>query len=410
LKPSPDSIIPLSNSLSKLGAADTLWAKAAVVGGLWASFEIVIGSFLHNMHIPFSGSFLTFIATIFMISFYQLWPERGLIWRAGLICALMKSISPSAIILGPMTGIFLEAILVDLFLRLIGNNPGGYLLAGIASQLSALLHKIGSLLILYGFDIIKIYENMFRFAIRQFKSIDISPTQALLGLVLIYVAIGILAALLATYIGKGINRESKDHVLPKPNDLKGTNWDTPASGQNFYLPLLIIHLILLPVFLYAFNKLGLQPLIIGIFVIYIVFCLIWYKRIKYRLMKPVFWIHLIIIGLMAGIFWKSNNTIPDSSRWEGWGMGLSLIIRAVLVVTGFSALSTELRNPSLKSLLFKFGFHKIYTALSMAFSALPFMMERGVSGKDFLFHPIRAIRNLLADAGYWLYVIQQNDC
>ena len=409
MKPYPERIVTLSDSLSKLGAADTIWAKAAVVGGLWASFEIVIGSFLHNMHIPFSGSFLTFIATIFMIAFYQLWPERGLIWRAGLICALMKSISPSAIILGPMTGIFLEAILVDLFLRLIGNNPGGYLLAGIASQLSALLHKIGSLLILYGFDIIKIYENMFRFAIRQFNNIDINPLQALLILVLIYAAIGILAALLATYIVKGITWESNDHILPQRNDLRGTNWDAPASGQNFHLPLLILHLLLLPVFLYAFNKLGLQPLIIGIFAFYIVFCLIWYKRIKYRLIKPVFWIHLVIIGVMAGIFWKSPDTVRESSRWEGWIMGLSLILRAVLVVTGFSALSTELRNPSLKSFLFKFGFSKIYAALSMAFSALPFMLERGVSGKDFLDHPVRAIRNLLADAGHWLYVIQQYD-
>jgi hypothetical protein len=167
-------------------------------------------------------------------------------------------------------------------------------------------------------------------------------------------------------------------------------------------------MLLLPVFLYAINKFGLQPLIIGIFAFYIAFCLIWYKRIKYRLMKPVFWIHLVIIGGMAGIFWKSPDTLPVSSRWEGWIMGLSLNLRAVLVVTGFSALSTELRNPRLKTFLFKFGFRKIYPALSMAFSALPFMMERGVSGKSFLLHPIRAIRNLLVDAGYWLYVIQQD--
>jgi hypothetical protein len=409
LKPSPERIKPLSDSPLKPGTADLIWAKAAVAGGLWASFEIVIGSFLHNMHIPFSGSFLTFIATIFMISFYQLWPEKGLIWRAGFICALMKSISPSAIILGPMTGILLEAILVDLFLRLIGNNPGGYLMAGMASQLSALLHKIGSLLILYGFDVIEIYENMFRFATRQFNNIDISPAQALLILVLIYVSVGSLAGLLATYIGKGITKERKYHILPRPTDLKETTWDAPASGQKFYLPLLLLHLLLLPSFMYAFNILGFQPLIIGIFGVYIVLCLIWYQRIKYRLMKPVFWIHLIIIGLMAGIFWKANDTLPESSSREGWIMGLSLILRAVLVVTGFSALSTELRNPRLKSFLFKVGFHKIYAALSMAFSALPLMMERGVSGKVFLLHPIRGIRNLLGDAAYWLYVIQQYD-
>jgi len=92
LKLYPERILTMSDSISKPGTVDTTWAKAAVLGGLWASFEIVIGSFLHNMHIPFSGSFLTFFATIFMIAFYQLWPDKGLIWRAGLICALMKSI------------------------------------------------------------------------------------------------------------------------------------------------------------------------------------------------------------------------------------------------------------------------------------------------------------------------------
>ena len=389
------------------GPAGAIWAKAAVVGGLWASFEIVIGSFLHNLHIPFSGSFLTFIATIFMISFYQLWPERGLIWRAGLICALMKSLSPSAILLGPMTGILLEAILVDVFLRLIGNHPIGYLLAGIASQLSALLHKIGSLLILYGFDIVRIYENLFRFAIRQFDHIDISPAQALFMLVLVYAVIGVFAALLALYIGKGVIPGSHSQGNPHIKAPGNADWEAPAGDQKFYLPLLILHLFLIPVFLFAFGTTGLHPLITGIFVGYITFCLLWYKRIRYRLIKPVFWVHLVIIAVMAGFFWRSPGMVPGPGRLEGWIIGLGLILRAVLVVTGFSALSIELRNPGLKSFLFKLGFSQLYAALSMAFSTLPYMMEKGVPGKEFLAHPIRSIRYMLADAGQWLYVMQQ---
>ena len=56
--------------------------------------------------------------------------ENGLIWRAGIICALMKSISPSAVILGPMTGILTEALLVELSVWLFGKNIFGYLIAG----------------------------------------------------------------------------------------------------------------------------------------------------------------------------------------------------------------------------------------------------------------------------------------
>ena len=75
-----------------------IWLKAAVLGGLWASIEIIIGSFFHNLRLPFAGTILAANATILMVAFYQMWPEKGLIWRAGLIAALMKSISPSAII------------------------------------------------------------------------------------------------------------------------------------------------------------------------------------------------------------------------------------------------------------------------------------------------------------------------
>jgi len=78
------------------------WLKAAVIGSIWASVEIILGSFLHNLKIPFSGMILSFISVWLLISFLQLWKENSIILRAGIICALMKSISPSALILGPM--------------------------------------------------------------------------------------------------------------------------------------------------------------------------------------------------------------------------------------------------------------------------------------------------------------------
>jgi len=146
-----------------------IWIKAAVVGGLWASVEIIIGSFLHNTRIPFAGTFLAVAGTILLIGFYQIWPQRGLIIRAGLITALMKSVSPSALILGPMTGIFMEAALVELVIFLVGANLPSYVLAGILSVSSALFHKVISMIIVYGFDLVKLYVNMINYALKQFR-------------------------------------------------------------------------------------------------------------------------------------------------------------------------------------------------------------------------------------------------
>ena len=109
---------------------NSIWLKASVVGSLWAAFEIIFGSFLHNLRIPFSGTLLSFVSVILLISFFQIWNEKGLIWRAGLICALMKSLSPSAVILGPMIGIFSEALFVELFILILGRNVLGYAFGG----------------------------------------------------------------------------------------------------------------------------------------------------------------------------------------------------------------------------------------------------------------------------------------
>src|SRR5512141_1386767 len=94
------------------GQLNPKWMKAAVLGCLWASSEIVLGSFLHNLRIPFSGNILTGIGLMILISVSFLWKEKGLFWRAGLVCALMKTVSPSAVIFGPMIAILSEAILL----------------------------------------------------------------------------------------------------------------------------------------------------------------------------------------------------------------------------------------------------------------------------------------------------------
>ena len=92
----------------KGGNLSQQWIKAAVIGSIWAAIEIIGGSFLHNLKIPFSGTFLSMIAVFMLVAFSMHWKERGIIIRAGIIAALMKSISPSAVILGPMFAIFME--------------------------------------------------------------------------------------------------------------------------------------------------------------------------------------------------------------------------------------------------------------------------------------------------------------
>ena len=117
-------------SLIKAPKIHQRWQKAALLGSVWASLEIVVGSFLHNMTFPFTGTILSGLGIALLIAGHSLWKEKGIVWRAGLICAVMKSVSPSAVIFGPMIGIAAEAFIVEIAIRMLGANAFGYIIGG----------------------------------------------------------------------------------------------------------------------------------------------------------------------------------------------------------------------------------------------------------------------------------------
>src|SRR5512137_1168664 len=106
------------------------WLAAALLGSLWAAIEIILGSFLHLSGQWFTGTILAAIGVALMAAATQVWPWKGVLWRAGVICALMKSVSPSAVIIGPMIGIALEAFVMEASTRLLGRNVVGILVGG----------------------------------------------------------------------------------------------------------------------------------------------------------------------------------------------------------------------------------------------------------------------------------------
>jgi hypothetical protein len=189
----------------------SIWLKAAVIGSIWASIEIILGSFLHNLKIPLSGMFLSFTGVWLLVSFQQVWKESGLIWRAGLICALMKSISPSAFILGPMIGIFTEALLIEFFVFIFGKNLAGYILGGVFAVLETIIHKLISLLILYGFNFIKILSDLYNFALKQIQLDHLDPFLLIGIITAFYIITGITGALLGYFTGiKYLNKKTRE--------------------------------------------------------------------------------------------------------------------------------------------------------------------------------------------------------
>ncbi len=353
---------------------NSIWLKASVVGSIWAAIEIIFGSFLHNLKIPLSGTILSFISVLLLITFLQIWKEHGLIIRAGLVCALMKSISPSAIILGPMIGIMSEAIVLELFIFLLGRNIFGYMMGGAAAVLSALVHKLVSLIVLYGLNFITILSALYQFSVKQINLSHIEPL-LLVGIIAgIYIVAGITAAL-AGYITGNRYIKKRNSVT----DSRGVKLSmeytlfSETTRQPYSVYYLLLNFCAIVISLLLINK-GITILSILFPLLYLGFCVYHYRSSLNRFRKISLWIQFVLITVAAAFIWN-GITEHKFFTYSGLIIGLKMIARAVVIIIGFAAIGIELKNPLIKTVLYNKGFANLYQSLSLAFSALPGIIE-----------------------------------
>lgn len=371
------------------------WLLASIVGSIWASFEIVLGSFLHNIHFPMSGTLLTIIAGILMIIFAYQWQERGMILRAGIIAALMKSISPSAVLFGPMTAIFFEALIFEVVVFFLGYNWISYTIASIGLLYSVLIHKLLTWIILYGWNLVRITKNMYYFAIKQLNINNISFTKAFILLSLIYVVIGLLTSLTGIVISKRLSKENIKHPVIEQEKYKNKSFEQ-IDNENFsiiWLVVIFIYIIL------GFSITNSQNFLIStlVTVIVIVVGILRYSSSMRRFLKPGLWIQAAIFLLISIIFYNGLNKISLFNK-KGFQAGMNMIYRMIILLFGFSALSKEFRNPLIKTLLFKKGLRNLYMSIDLAFSILPTITKYNLTLKSILKKPILIFNKIIGTA------------
>jgi len=382
----------LAATISRKHQLSDKWIKASVLGTTWAASEIVLGSFVHNLKIPFSGNILTAIGIIILISSNYKWKEHGLFWRAGLICALMKSLSPSAVIFGPMIAIFSEALLLELSIRVLGRTAGGYLMGGILAMSWNLFHKILNLIIFYGMNIVDVYTGLVQFSQKQLgitmENILWIPVLVLLAL---YGLMGLVSALFGMSVGRRlVNQPGKAKPFVPYSAEARRPEPRPAFPHSLAWLSLDIVFIISGLFLLALAPWFVWSLSVPFVV------LIWitrYKRALRQLSKPKFWIGFVVLTMLTAFVFNTMQSLPFHN---GLLIGVQMNFRAVLIILGFSVLGTELYNPVIRNFFLKTSFRQLPLALELSFDSLPGMIARIPDFKVFMKNPVRFLYDVLS--------------
>ncbi len=383
------------------------WIKASIAGTMWAASEIVLGSFLHNLKVPFSGNILTAIGIIILISIGHIWRERGLFWRAGLVCAVMKSMSPSAVIFGPMIAIFTESLLLEFSVRLMGRSYAAYITGSVLAMSWNLIQKIINYIIFYGTNIIEVYTSLLKYAQKQLNIGSDIVWMPIIILLAAYALFGLLASITGIRVGRKMLERP---VQESPVTLK---MPSPGTGPgkrpefNYSMAWLIADAALI---IFSFLLLNLTGWIIWAPAIAII-VIIWsvrYKRALRQLSRPKFWFLFVFITLVAAfVFTKAGH--GENSLMKGLLTGIQMNFRAVVVIVGFSVLGTELYNPVVRNFFLGTSFKNLPLALELSAESLPLFIANIPDFRSLIRNPVALFYTVISNAESRLSEIRKRD-
>ncbi|MFO7938731.1 MAG: nucleoside-triphosphatase [Bacteroidales bacterium] len=377
------------------------WIKASIIGTTWAASEIVLGSFLHNLRIPFSSLLLTAIGTIILISMSYVWKEKGLFWRAGLICALMKTMSPSAVIFGPMIAIFSQAMMLELSVRLLGRTMVGFALGAVLAMSWNLFQKIANMVLFYGVNIVDVYADLLKYAQLKLNiqsDIVWLPILVLLG---IYSLSGLLAGIIGIKAGIKIKQQP---ARPYTKTAKPQQATSAGGNQNFSYSIFWLFLNL-SFIVTALLLLNATPWFVWSGAVLLI-AFVWilrYKRALRRLSKPGFWVSFVLITMLTAFVF---NRMQSASLVNGLIIGLQMNFRAVIIVLGFSVLGTELYNPKIREFFMRSSMKQLPLALELSFKSLPMMIAYLPDSKTIIKKPVGVVYQIISQIEFRLHEIK----
>jgi nucleoside-triphosphatase THEP1 len=380
------------------------WIKSAIAGTIWAASEIVLGSFLHNLRIPFSGNILTAIGIIILISISYIWNDRGLFWRAGLICAIMKTMSPSAVIFGPMIAIFAESLLLELSVRILGRIYPGYIIGAMMAMSWNLFHKIISYIISYGSNIVEVYTRLLNMAQKQLNIQTDIVWMPIIILLIIYATFGLFAGVIGIMVGRRMLKQPSE-AEKISNNVKPKTFDIPKKEFDYSLIWLMADIILI---IGSFILLNYTSWIVWSTTIpgIIILWSFRYKDSLRRISKPKFWIFFVIITLLTA-FVFSRTEVGEIDILNGLLTGIQMNFRAALIIVGFSVLGTELYNPKIRDFFSRTSFRHLPLALELAVKSLPDFIASIPDFKSLAKNPVSVFYNVISHASSRLSEIQE---
>ncbi len=164
----------------------------AMLVALNVALELTLGSLLHLIRFPLTGSLMVVVNAIVYTLGYRYRSNFGIITAMGVLTALLSFTTSGGLKMMVLPAICIEALVIDIAISLTHGSFGGFVLAGALASLTAFLMMIVNRVIFMGLPLQAALEKVASFG----DGANVSVTLAFVGMCLYRLAVGAIIALL----------------------------------------------------------------------------------------------------------------------------------------------------------------------------------------------------------------------
>lgn len=135
------------------------WTHAAVFGALWGAVESTAGPVLKTVEFVPTGIVMGLVAILCCVTARRLQPAVGVTLVAGLVSAALVAFTTGGARIGPLIGIVSQALILEVFLTLLGPGAVGAALGGGLALAVGPVQKVAMILVVAGPEALRAYRQ-----------------------------------------------------------------------------------------------------------------------------------------------------------------------------------------------------------------------------------------------------------
>lgn len=136
------------------------WTYAALFGALWGAMEATIGTAVHLGKLPMRGTLMGLLGLLCLICLRRLQNRPGVCLLAGLVAVFLKIFTLGGLFPGPLVGITVQALAVELAMTATGGRAVGAAVGGALTLATNPLQKLATTWVVLGGDGLRAYFEL----------------------------------------------------------------------------------------------------------------------------------------------------------------------------------------------------------------------------------------------------------